>query len=562
MLSKIKRFSDVYHDTLSPRGEWPQICIGGICGLLSWPLPDHQARHLLALAGDNGVVPADKLCILNDAAWSKFLVRDQFEVLRNKIGGWSNAWHTRAVFSHLVVDDVGSAAALQAPRSDNNFGSLLIELPSAYGGGDLSYPHSADQKRQKAVAPEAARITVTLFDTKLSSAPITSVVLVYSLVIRRPVARPTQEAAIAALSRLAQASPLEYIACIQDETLGNELSFAALDAIDTTLVDVLVATGVFDVALVSFQRRFLSEPQVDSMDSDVVSPTLPPFENRVDRFVLHPACALHADGLIGLNADAFPARHRMYHRDDYPCPAKAVLFWPKHCRVFLLGFNTVLSLLQATVDDQTDADMVGCATARDLVALILPLFELHRQERHTTTSKATSDARYASIFGRLLLQIHAMDLVTRFVRDVIVVSSVTTITDVATYVHACLLQCGWSVLQMAFSGLLARWRVSDAMQLLSSLAGVALDPVCPPLAQPFAREFLKASWHALLPRLKSSEPTNTIEFASNCILLDWYVDEHAPNLPSGKWLSARLPPAMIVAVDAFCYPRHRHIDAA
>ncbi|KDO17076.1 hypothetical protein SPRG_17275, partial [Saprolegnia parasitica CBS 223.65] len=459
----------------------------------------------------------------------------------------------RVLLSHLVVDSVGS---LQATGSGNSFGSLLIELPTPYERGDLTYPHRSGPKRLKAVAQNATRITTTLFGTELSSAPITSgtrIALVYSLVADGPVTRPSQDAAIAELTRLAETSPLEYVSYMQAETEDDALSFAALDSTDTALVEVLLATSAFDVAHVTFHKR------AQLADADEVYGD--PYVNIVERFLLHPACATPAgvaNGLSGLSVDAFLTGYHWYISDNLACSARAVLMWPKRCRVSLLGLRGVLPLLQAAVGDPTTADLIGFSTARDLAVHIIPLFmsnEIDRPDFHSVLPKATSAVRYATTFARLLLQINDMDLVTRFLGDAIIVTDVTAINDAASCVQACLLQCGWPELQETFTSLLARWYVPDAMLLLSSLAGIALDRVCPALNQPFVCEFLKAGWHSVRPRAMRYRPLDTAGFMADSILLDWYVDEHAPNLPHGNWLSAHLPPAMVVAVDAFLYPR-------
>ncbi|KDO28708.1 hypothetical protein SPRG_06563 [Saprolegnia parasitica CBS 223.65] len=520
----IKHFSHVYHNSVTScrYDDWLQLRVDGVDGLLSWPLPEHRVRQLAALAGDTNAIPADKLYIRNDASWSTYLLQNFLDVVqRNVLDPAPQGQKMRVLLSHLVVDSVGSAAALQATGSGNSFGSLLIELPSPYEGGDLTYPHRSGPECLKAVARNATRITTTLFGTELSSAPITSgtrIALVYSLVADGPVTRPTQDAVITELTLLAETSPLEYVAYMQAETEDDELSFAALNSTDTTRVEVLLATSAFDIALVTFHKpRTMAE--ADEVDGD-------PYVNSVERFLLHPACRMPADvanGLYGLSEDAFLTR--------------------------------VLPLLQAAVDDPTTADLIGFSTARDLAVHIIPLFMMNRREFHSVLPKATSAAGYATTFGRLLLQINDMDLVTRFLGDAIIVTDVTAINDAASCVQACLLQCGWPELQETFTGLLARWYVPDAMLLLSSLAGIALDPVCPALAQPFVCEFLKPGWHSVRPRAMRYRPLDTAGFMADCILLDWYVDEHAPNLPRGNWLSAHLPPAMVGAVDAFFYPR-------
>ncbi|EQC26802.1 hypothetical protein SDRG_15391 [Saprolegnia diclina VS20] len=44
-------------------------------------------------------------------------------------------------------------------------------------------------------------------------------------------------------------------------------------------------------------------------------------------------------------------------------------------------------------------------------------------------------------------------------------------------------------------------------------------------------------------------------FATHVILLDWYLDEGAPNAAGGNYLSTFLPPSMILVVDSFLFAR-------
>ncbi|EQC31902.1 hypothetical protein SDRG_10420 [Saprolegnia diclina VS20] len=136
-------------------------------------------------------------------------------------------------------------------------------------------------------------------------------------------------------------------------------------------------------------------------------------------------------------------------------------------------------------------------------------------------------------------------------------------------------QYGRRRLAPAICGLLSRWYqappsrsaffedipIDSAPRLLASLAGITKDAVFPRLDQPFVCEPIKGCYHhaldqhRLLPE-NDSNPEMLCWFATHVVLLDWYIDEGAPNAAGGNYLSTFLPPSMILAVESFLYVRH------
>ncbi|KDO19885.1 hypothetical protein SPRG_14728 [Saprolegnia parasitica CBS 223.65] len=492
----------------------PQLAIDGVDGCLSWPMAMHQEQQLWTRYAHYSILPTSKVRIINEDAWATLvrtsLLPDIQQTLRVTDTG------VVAVFSHLCIDTHGSSACLN-PRPDiaNVFGMLLVSLPSSVNGGAIAMAYGGGSTMQRP-SQKTMQVLATRLNATITSSPIRAgrrVALVYALVATDVDARvlpplPTHDDTVAAFAAIAAHPPsaLQRLG-IRLECKLDTLSFECLAPMDAALVDALIATRHFDVALVQ-------------LGADVVS------------------ClsGKRIDSLLGA-----------VHGSSSP---HAIVFWLKPYRAGLVGRLAALALAQTAKED---TERLGLG-ARELLRGILATFL-----DTGTSSHATMTARDMHAMTSLLLQRRHVDLAAIFLSNVVSIARTISIQDMATCIHACLATYDWTLLFSAVQSLLRRWLrvrpMRDSTRLLLSLAGATNgdDAVCRPLQQPYVCELIKMSWDRIAPSVltldRGSYP------AEHWILLDWYLDEFAPPLKYGNWLGTRLPPALTLIVDSYLHTR-------
>ncbi|KDO17336.1 hypothetical protein SPRG_17215, partial [Saprolegnia parasitica CBS 223.65] len=238
----------------------PQLAIDGVDGALSWPMTHYQSQQFAERYAHHCILPATCVRIANKAAWTSLLQTSLLPAVQKTLGVTSI--RVGAVYSHLCVDAHGSSASLTPrPNIAYAFGTLLVTLPTSEEGGTMTVARGGHSTTQ-CPSPLTAQVLATFSDATITSAHITSrrrVVLVYALVavdgdfVKVP---PTRDAALAALTAIAERPPLRM------QRIGVRIktcdrcriaSFSDLGPQDVTLVDALLATGRFDVALVQLK---------------------------------------------------------------------------------------------------------------------------------------------------------------------------------------------------------------------------------------------------------------------------------------------------------------------
>ncbi|KDO19441.1 hypothetical protein SPRG_15431 [Saprolegnia parasitica CBS 223.65] len=499
------------------------------------PLTSADVTRLAALAKDRGRIPAAKLEFLNEAEWMGAMRKT---ILRPaEVALAITTMDVDVVLSHLCVDATGDANALRPVPDDvpGSFGLLLLLLPHHHAGGALTFAHNGLSKSFKTHL-SSYEVAATYHGTSISSAPIASgsrLALVFHLVGRglRGRGRPP----VVALDRSRILSDLTAIAkapfprCqriayrVRTVSKNKAFAFENLTRAERALVDHLVASHSFDVALIRFKTSRNDRKE---------------HRNRVASAVPHPACQMPPsviDGLLGKGAHAFikdptPLEEVSYHVSIH-CPPTALLFWPKRFRAGIAGIPAALRSFEA------GETLLGAPSARDLALSIIAIFKL--------------------VPLSVLVALGEVDLASLFLSDAVFVSDDASIEDVAPGIASCLRAFGWPALQPAMLSLVQRWsshwkQSGPTCQLLASLAGIT-EPkaaVCPPLRQPFVFECIKALWDAM--------PSSHHRYNSNALneyrlLLDAYVDDDETK----HWLRPKLPVSLRRHVDAFLYKR-RH----
>ncbi|EQC26947.1 hypothetical protein SDRG_15278 [Saprolegnia diclina VS20] len=508
----------------------PQLTIDGVDGCLSWSMTLLQEQQLRTRYAHYCILPTSKVRILNEDAWATIvrtsLLPDVQQALRVTDTG------VVAVFSHLCIDTHGSSMCLK-PRPDiaNVFGMLLVSLPSCVDGGEIATAFGGGSTVQRP-SRQTVQVLATRFNATITSSPVRSgrrVALVYALVATDMDARaipplPTHDDAVTAFEAIAAHPPSaqQRLGVLLERKLDN-LSFECLPHMDAAVVDALIATRCFDVALVRLGGHTIS----------VATP--------------HHACAVPADVLSCLPGKRIDTLLGAVHGSSSP---HAIAFWLMPYRAGLVGRHAALTLAQTAT---TDTERLGLS-ARELLRGILTTFL-----DTGTSSHCTMTARDMHAMTNLLIQHRHVDLAASFLRNVVSNARAISIQDLATCVQSCLATFGWTLLFPAVKSLLRRWlrvrKLRDSTWLLLSLAGVTTgdDAVCRPLRQPYVCELVKLSWAQITPRVLTRD---AVSFpAEHWILFDWYLDEVAPPCVYGNWLGTRLPPPLTLLVDSFLYCR-------
>ncbi|EQC26789.1 hypothetical protein SDRG_15378 [Saprolegnia diclina VS20] len=551
----------------------PPLRIDGIDGAITWPLAPAHATTLAALDIPNGTLLPASFAFARPTAW-RLVVKDVLH--REAARAITDA---DIVLSHLVVDAVGTGAALlPTTMPDDTFGYMILHLPSAYDGGKMAFRYGYMTETWTPNSRKVEMVT-TYRDLVPTSTPITRGVrmaLVFRLVMiddDDDVPAPCNQAkAIAAFQRVAEL-PLHThhrVAFCNDEdaSIDRVWTFGSLGWYETGLVGVLLTTELYDVAIVTFakesdedvafenelRRGRRSSDDEHSDDDDVYEAQ---FTNQVATCTPHPSSQIPStvvDALVGSRVDAFLFDNTPIDHDSFECPPFALIFWLKRYRASILGLDIVLPLVTEAITNNTvDQPCLGLLSIRDVLHGALDVCRLEHLGRVGKCSGTSPLAKLCDV----LLALDNVELVHQDGRRV----------------HSCMSRAVW--LAPAMLGLLSRWYrplmfrappwqyidIDCAPRLLASLAGIATDAVCPPLHQPFVCELIKLCYHRALDQHRFlPESDSNIEmlcrFATHVVLLDWYLDEGAPNAAGGNYLSTFLPPSMILVVESFVY-NHR-----
>ncbi|EQC38426.1 hypothetical protein SDRG_04135 [Saprolegnia diclina VS20] len=570
----------------------PLLRIDGIDGVVTWPLSLAHAAALAALDVANGKVPPTAFSFAQPKKWRQVVKR----VLSREVA--YAITDADLVLSHLVVDAVGSSAALVPNEMPpDSYGYMVLHLPSTYDGGDMTFAYGYITETW---TPDKASVEmVTTFrDLIATSAPITNGVrmaLVFRLVVQNEdedgFPMPCDhEDGIRAFNQVAQL-PLHTNHCIayydMDDPptpLDTPWTFETLGTYEAGLVHALLTTELYDVALVTFELESGADVAFEkvlrrggfggsdygySEDEDDEDAYERKYKNQVATCTPHTACNVPPEviaAVVGSSVDAILFDSTPIDHHTLECPPFALLFWLKRYRASILGLDDVLPLLQdAVTNDAMDQPLLGLPSGRDVLHGALGVFRSGHPGGHNLAKSALTTV------CDILLALDDFELVLVFLRDAIFVCYDMPLFETAACIHACLSRYGWPQLAPAIHGLLSRWhqRTFEASswvncgttpRLLASLAGITTTTVCPPLYQPFVCEFIKGCYdHALRqPQFLPDYDMNAADFrhfAANIVLLDWYFDELAPNSVCGNYLGAILPPNMLLAVDTFLYIR-------
>ncbi|EQC41907.1 hypothetical protein SDRG_00762 [Saprolegnia diclina VS20] len=559
--AKTFAYSDkVSNDTL------PELRVEGVDGILQWPLPPAQEQQLFArytaVNGSISVPLEDTDTGYEDESpWQDYLYDQIVDTVDLGLGLTTTS--LQVYFSHLCLDTKGSVDAftphyIDAESFDRTlFGTLVLVLPSPYNGGKITVSYDgASTLVQLKPLKKAMRFLATYRNTTMSSAPITSgyrAALVYHLVGMHlplndtsllPVPRHETISAFATIAT----TPLPFFQRIARPIpyALSALTFDALTPADADFVGILVATQRYDVTLVQLKVDFLSSIS----DTGII--------NEVTACVPHPSCRIPKvvrERLLGNSASAFLRDRPIPPGDDEDsdgCPFTAILFWPKACRVGIVGVDVALPLLEKAIL-KPKANKLGLDSADDLVRGAIGLFR--SMSRQHVLGKLPF--KYVVMMTDALVDSNNVTMAELFLSEAV---SVYGRLDhyAATYmIHLCLLEYGWPALQKAMLRLIQRWvivSVGSIARLLANLAGATSDSKVTPLQQPFVCEFFKRCWHEVLVHQRTWL-TWTID--ENMLLMDWYLHDMAPLDANGHWLGQKLPPALVSVVDSFLY-KHRH----
>ncbi|KDO31048.1 hypothetical protein SPRG_19576 [Saprolegnia parasitica CBS 223.65] len=180
-------------------------------------------------------------------------------------------------------------------------------------------------------------------------------------------------------------------------------------------------------------------------------------------------------------------------------------------------------------------------------------FDTVERERYVDTSMLCD----------LLLQQRRLDLIECFLQEHCVYFQ-DCARDYASFIHSVLTIYGWEPLASTLDVLLTKWPLVGAMRLVASLAGVALDPVCPPLQRPFAKELIKTCFCRLVVVTSTAVGADFAlwrngiaglqQLVADVLLLQTYLMTLSESAQHGSYLDAYLPAPLVHLVDSFLVP--------
>ncbi|EQC38084.1 hypothetical protein SDRG_04514 [Saprolegnia diclina VS20] len=248
----------------------------------------------------------------------------------------------------------------------------------------------------------------------------------------------------------------------------------------------------------------------------------------------------------------------------------ALVFWPTQHRLRQLGIADALAYVQDVLSGAPDDTLLlGYASVKDMVAALVEMVgndaDLGHARRHNR-GRVVNHCNSLKLTDVWLARTHEAEPLCASVLQILLdldhVSLLQQCLDlsaenedhpkmhlVGPKVHACLARYGWATLAPAVDMLLARWGATSPANtvhipfaLLASLAGVADEPICPPLEhQPNARGQIAAAYGTLRAACKVSTvismcpeyPNNNaatdaaMQLLKNCLLLEAYLTPNA-----------------------------------
>ncbi|KDO18358.1 hypothetical protein SPRG_16245 [Saprolegnia parasitica CBS 223.65] len=252
----------------------PPLRIDGIDGVITWPLSSAHVAALAALDVPNGKLLPTSFAFVQPTAWRE-IVQDELQ----QIAAYG-LMDADLVLSHLVIDAVGTGATLMPlDMPPDVFGFMILHLPSAYDGGEMKFSY---RYTTETWTPDRCKLEVvtTFRDVVPASTPVTKGVRM-ALVYRLGMVDYNEDGfplpcdlsdGIDAFKRIAD-MPLhtfQRIAVrIDDDELetfedpADFLRFDYLDGLDASLVDTLLATELYDIALVAFAKQSTDDDDED-----------------------------------------------------------------------------------------------------------------------------------------------------------------------------------------------------------------------------------------------------------------------------------------------------------
>ncbi|KDO19195.1 hypothetical protein SPRG_21597 [Saprolegnia parasitica CBS 223.65] len=410
----------------------PFLRINGISEYITWPLTERQDAQIASLY-KNDVIPASDFRINNHVGWNAFLD----DVLVNVRKDFDQE-HVTATLSHLCFDGRGSPSAL-APSAavPNTLGVLIVWLPSRYLGSRLVF--QSDRRSETMDDTLLPTTTLQCLATYLSTQVVSTqimwgrrVALVYNLVCTKPecgfrTAPETQEAATAVLMEIAkepfQRHPLvcRYIA------KPSGLSFEKLSVEDAALADALLATGCYDVALATVERRGDIDPLawgVYKTEADVIV-----------RCITHPDCSMPRIvcwNLVGMPIDLCLELVSYTHGEE------ALIFWHKRYRALLADADCVMSSVYNIIVEKRERVPLEIDSTREFLLGAMSMFT------HEAASRLRFHMNAMELMGSLLLIYDKWDLVRLFVAHVVSVTPTTPLhNSIGPFLRKCVVQYGW-----------------------------------------------------------------------------------------------------------------------
>ncbi|OQR98277.1 hypothetical protein ACHHYP_08941 [Achlya hypogyna] len=264
------------------------------------------------------------------------------------------------------------------------------------------------------------------------------------------------------------------------------------------------------------------------------------------------ACAFHTSRapppviqavLLHKPLRAFVNNHPPYMRELSDRPLTYVVFWPRRHRVRLLGFRAAHAHLAALIAGES-TELLGYVSVRALAVAVLDLFGTDVAALHDNR-----DLPDAVSLAPTLLALGDGEILASLV-DALDFADFSAAGTQGT-VHALVARVGWERLALPLERLLRdRTRHLDDVAHAAALVASLL-----PLAQPFALEFIKRLFHALLERVAALSEECCFEDVEPGLLQNLLrIERHLDAAPADGYFTARLPPGVARHIDAFVSP--------
>ncbi|KDO20755.1 hypothetical protein SPRG_13337 [Saprolegnia parasitica CBS 223.65] len=488
--------------------------------------------------------------------------------------------------AHLAVDRIGTATTMvPAHRPNGTFGSLYVALPHPFVGGALSFMRGSDTSTWF----ESATWSMLRYSyaacyrhTRVISTAITSgsrLLLVYNLIYLDPCTHTRDypisvDAAATRLSTLAAKAhePNDSRLAYPVRTSAS-LSFDALSGHERDLVNALILSGDYDVALGCVRPKLSFDEGINM--AGYIMASVPESSHILCSIQLHPSTGdLHflKDGLAGAFFHDYVSTARdVDHKADDNDLLGVVVFWPKRRRLEAAGPHGALLCLEDAVSRGPPYidHLVGYDSLNSLVRSVLPLLAAPDLSKASILQRiqATANASATELFARtarLLDVIGDPALMATYMATSLDLDYFgTKASEIAIWIHRVCSTFGWEVLSHGLEQLVDRWTneratMAPAIRLIAALAGVdGPDPLCPSLRQPYVPELIKALWRTAQLNVEELyyvvEAAELIKVLGACLAVEGYVASMSER-PAAHWLQARLPPFALSAIDTALNP--------